>query len=167
MRLLPKQLWKEEFRYYSEKSVDGLKSDIQHLFEKSKDWNFSINLTGEFITEYEFKMTPNWQFVDIQNFERKVSYLKGQLFQDELKRTCVTFTVRPNSIFLIFFFLFPVFGILALTNINTNGDTYNIIAGLVFTLGLPVLMLIVGHYTKQALKNRFIKTFNLKPIEYV
>lgn len=166
MRLLPKQIWKEEFNYFSDKSVDGLKTDIQQLFDKTKGWNFSVNLTGEFTSELEFKMTPKWQFAIIKNFEREVSYLKGQIFADEFKRTRVTFTVRPNSILLIFFILFPVFGIIALTTDNITGDINEArIVGLVFTLIAPALMLLFGHFAKQGIKNRFIKTFDLKPIE--
>jgi hypothetical protein len=166
VKFLPKQIWKEEFNYYSDKSVDGLKTDIQQLFDKTKGWNFSVNLTGEFTSEFEFKMTPKWQFAIIKNFEREVSYLNGQIHSDELKRTLVTFTVRPNSILLIFFFLFPMFGIFVLTTDNIKGDIEDArIGGLVFTFVVPALMLVFGHFAKQGIKNRFIQTFDLKPIE--
>lgn len=166
MRLLPKQICIEEFNYFSEKSVDGLKTDIQQLLDKTKGWNFSVNLTGEFTSEFKFKMRPKWQFVIIKSFEREVSYLNGYIFIDELKRTRVTFTVRPNSIFLIFFFLFPVVGIFVLTTDNIQGDIdESRIVGLVLTLVVPALMLLFGHFAKQGIKNRFIKTFDLKPIE--
>lgn len=165
MRLLPKQIWKEEFEYYSNKSVDGLKSEIQQLFDKTKGWNFSVNLTGEFISEYEFKMTPKWQFAVIKSLEREVSYLNGQIFSDELKRTRVTFTVRPNSILLIFFFVFPLLGIFALTTDNINGDINEArIVGAVFTLVVPSLMTLFGHFAKQGIKNRFVETFDLRPV---
>ena len=165
MRLLPKQIWKEEFYYYSDKSVDGLKSEIQQLFAKTKGWNFSVNLKGEFISDYEFKMTPKWQFAVIKSFEREVSYLNGQIFSDELNRTRVTFTVRPNSILLIFFFAFPLFGIFALTTNNIKGDVNEArIVGAIFTFVVPTLMLLFGHLAKQGIKNRFIKTFDLRPV---
>lgn len=166
MRLLPKQIWKEEFQYYSDKSVDGLKSEIQQLFDNTRGLNSSVNLTGEFTSDFEFKMKPKWQFVVIKNFEREVSYLNGQIFSDEFKRTRVTFTVRPNSILLIFFFVFPLFGILALTTNNIKGNTPEfLIVGLAFAFVVPALMLVFGHFAKQGIKNRFIKTFNLKAIE--
>lgn len=125
-----------------------------------------INLIGEFTSDFEFRMKPKWQSVVIQNFEREVSYLNGQIFSDEFKRTRVTFTVRPNSILLIFFFVFPLFGILALTTNNIKGNTPEfLIVGLAFTFVVPALMLVFGHFAKQGIKNRFIKTFNLKAIE--
>lgn len=165
MQLLPKQIWKEEFTYYSDKPVDVLKADIQQLFDKSRGWDFSVNLTGEFTSEFEFKMTPKWQLAIIKNFEREVSYLNGQLFADELKRTRVTFTVRPNSVFLIFFFLFPILGIFSLTTVTTGGLDESGIVGLIFTFAVPAVMLLFGHFAKQGIKNRFVKTFDLKPIE--
>jgi len=165
VRILPKQIWKEEFNYYSDKSVDGLKGEIQQLFDKTNGWNFSVNLTGKFISENEFKMTPKWQFAVIKSFERKVSYLNGHIYSDELNRTRVTFTVRPNSILLIFFFLFPLFEIFALTTDNIKGDVNETrILGAIFTFVVPALMLLFGHLAKQGIKNRFIKTFDLRPV---
>ena len=164
VRLLPKQILTEEFCYYSDKSIDELKTDIQNLFDKTKGWNFSVNLTGKFISEFEFKMTPKWQLITISNFERDISYLNGQLFSDKLKRTRVVFTVRPNSIFLIFFLIFPIIGTYIFINENTNGDNIDIkIAGLVFTLIVPAITLIIAHFAKQGIKNRFVETFDLKP----
>ena len=165
MKFLPKQILEEEFQYYSDKSVEGLKTEIQQLFDKTKGWNFSVNLTGEFTSEYEFKMTPKWQFAVIKNFERQVAYLNGKILVDESKRTRVNFSVRPNSILLIFFFLFPMFGIYILTTDKIEGDIVEArIAGLVFTFLVPALMLVFGHFAKQGIKNRFIKTFELRPV---
>lgn len=165
MRLLPKQVWNEEFDYYSDKSVEVLKAEIQQLFEKANGWNFSVNLAGEFVSEYEFKMTPKWQFAIIRSFEREVSYLKGKIFADEFKRTRVKFSVRPNSIFAIFLFLFPAFGIFALSADNVHGNERETkIVGLVFVFVVPALILFFGQIAKENLKNRFVKTFNLRAI---
>ena len=165
MKLLPKQIRKEEFQYYSDKSVDDIKKDLHQLFEKTKGWNFSVNLTGEFTSDNEFNMTPKWQFVHIKGGETSVSYLHGKIFSDELKRTRITFSVKPNMIIVLFLFLFPIFGIFLLTTSNFKGDvTEGRIAGLVFTLVVPALMLAFGHHAKQGIKNRFIKTFDLKPL---
>jgi hypothetical protein len=167
VKILPKQIWKEEFDYVSDKSVDSLKSDIQQLFDQTKGWNFPVNLTGEFISDNEFKMTPKWQLVVIRNFEREISYLNGKIFQDEFKRTRVIFTVRPNSIFPIFFFLFPLFGLFALTNNNAGQQRSRIlVVGVIFTFVVPIVMLVFGYFAKKGIKDRFITTFNLKPANY-
>jgi hypothetical protein len=166
MSILPKQIWEEEFTYYSDKSIDEFRMDIQQLLHKSKEWDFSINLTGAFISEFEFEMTPKWQSSFIKNYERSISYLKGQIHTDAFKRTLVTFTVRPNYIVLIFSFLSAMFGIFALSPDNIKGDVENArIAQLVFIFVIPVLTLAFGYFVKQEIKNTFVKTFNLKSIE--
>ena len=105
------------------------------------------------------------QFAVIQSFEREISFLKGRIFNDELRRTRVTFTVRPNSIFLIFFLLFPAIGVFALTSDDIEGDIDKIrFIGFIFIFVVPALMLLFGHLAKQGIKNRFIATFKLKPL---
>jgi hypothetical protein len=159
-----RKIWKEEFNYYSDKSVDGLRMDIRKVLDES--WDFSVNLTGKFASEYEFEMTPKFQLAIIKNFERDVSYLKGQIFGDLSKGTRVTFSVRPNSIFLIFSILFPLIGIFVLTVDTMDGSQdKSRSTALFFTFGVPVFMLLYGYFAKQAIKNRFIRTFDLKPIE--
>jgi hypothetical protein len=165
MKLIPKHIWKEEFHYYSDNTVDGLKSEIQQLFDKTKGLNFSVNLTGEFTFDNEFKMTPKWQLVYIRNFEKDLSYLNGKIFSDEMNRTRVTFTVRPNSVFLIMFFAFLLFGLFELISNNLFKDVYYAsIFGVIFILVIPTLMLLFGHLAKQGIKNRFIETFDLRPV---
>lgn len=166
MDILPKIIWKEAFSYYSDNSVDGLKKDIQQLFSQSKERDFSINLTGKFTAEFEFQMIPKWQLAVIRNFEREESYLNGTIFSDEENRTRVDFTVRPNSIVPIFFFLFPMFGLIALTAGNENGNmNQGNIVGFVFAFVVPTGMALFGYFAKQSIKKRFVETFDLKPIE--
>lgn len=165
MKLIPKHIWKEEFQYYSDNTVDGLKSDIQQLFDKTNGLNFSVNLTGEFISDYEFSMTPKWQLAIIRNIEKSLSFLNGKIFSDEMNRTRVTFTVRPNSIFLILFFALPIIGFFEIISNNLYRDAYyESIFGVTFILVIPTLMLLFGYLAKQGIKNRFIETFNLQPV---
>jgi len=166
MEFIPKLIWKEAYNYYSDKSADELKTDIQQLLDKTRGWDFSVNLTGKFTSEFEFKMTPKWQFAIIRGFEQKTSYLEGQIFVDEFKRTRVTFSVRPNSTLLIFLFTFPMIGIFALTTGNMKGDQEEAkMVGLAFIFVVPVVMLLLGYFAKQDIKNCFVKTFDLKSIE--
>lgn len=165
MNLLPKLLWKEEYNYYSDRSVNELRNDIQLLFNETDSQAASVNLTGEFISDTEFRMTPKRQFLVIRNYEHETSYLDGQILLNELDKTQVTFTVRPNSIFAIFFFLFPVLGLLSLLFVNKGQpDRQSQFISLVFIVIAPVMMLGQSYYFKQSIRNRFIKKFNLKPI---
>ncbi|MEJ7677778.1 MAG: hypothetical protein WKG06_07910 [Segetibacter sp.] len=164
MKILLKYIWREVFDYYANRSVDDLRLEIQQLFNR-QGANFSINLTGKFISEYEFEMTPKWQFIMIRNYENEIAYLKGRIFQDKEQKTRATFTVRPNSIFLIFFFIFPIIGILVLSK---SGQNYkDTLAAYLFIIAVPLIVLAFGYFAKQGIKNRFIATFNLRPYNEV
>lgn len=66
----------------------------------------------------------------------------------------------------MFFFIGPLFGLLILTSDDIKGDkTEAKIAGLLVTIITPVVMLIQAHFAKEGIKNRFIKTFDLKPAD--
>lgn len=161
MKLL-KPLFPEKFDYYSEKPANRLKADIQKLFSKTKAEYSGVNLKGKFTSEFEFTMTPKLQFITIKFFEKELSFLEGEIYSDEFKRTRVTFWVRANSIFFIFFFIFLIVGITILNN-TSNDDGIRL--GLFLTFVIPLLKLFVAHIAKQLIKDRFINTFDLKPIE--
>jgi hypothetical protein len=167
MNFIFKKLWKAEYIYQSDKSIDELKSEIQQLLKKTEGWNFSVNLTGYFVSEYEFKMTPKWSNLVIKGpIETQESYLKGRLYKHESNKTRITFTVRPNIIFLIFFFSSPIFGISILTYKPSNGQQNDMLVfGLGLTFIIPFLMLIIGHYFQKTIKDRFVSTFDLKQVK--
>jgi hypothetical protein len=166
MILFPKQIRTESFSYCADKSLDDLKSDIQKLLKESKEWDFYVNLTGQFIGDYAFEMTPKWQFAIIRGLESKISYLNGILYTDESGRTRVDFDVRPNSAITIFFFVFPMIGLWALANANTSDKNNDaLLVGLGFTFIVPIVMVVFGHFAKQGIKEDFIKTFDLKPLD--
>lgn len=163
MNLIPKQIWKSTYHYYSDQPMDILKADIQQLLDQKEGWTFSVNLKGEFTSEYEFNMTPKWQLANINSYERKISYLEGQIFQDESENTRVDLTIRPNSVLAIFFFLFPFIGFFIL--ISDEGKNGHVIGGLVFTLIVPLLMLLFGHFAKSGIKDTFVRAFDLKQLD--
>ena len=57
-------------------------------------------------------------------------------------------------------------GIFALTTGNMKGDQEEAkMVGLAFIFVVPVVMLLLGYFAKQDIKNCFVKTFDLKSIE--
>jgi hypothetical protein len=166
LKLIPKQILSEYYCYYSDRTVDDLKTEIQQLFDKTSGWNFSINLKGTFTAENEFKAMPKWQLVQIRGGEsNEIASITGKIFQNEFHQTEVDFKVSPNSIIPILFFIFPVIGILALTHQKIGGDKNDaIIVGICFTFLVPTLMLILGYQAKKGLKERFVDTFGLREL---
>lgn len=154
----------DTYHYYTDQPMEDFKADVRQLLERTQSLNFSVNLTGEFIAADEFKMTPKWSFITTRGFEPDPSYLHGYIFQDEWKRTRVTFTIRPNSVFPLFSIAFPLFFLMLLVN-NTPDDAKTRIAIVVMIVVLPLFLWAVGHYAKEGIRNRFIQTFGLTPVE--
>lgn len=165
IKIIPKQLWKEYYEYYSYKPLDELHDDIKKLLDKTYGFNFSVNLTGRFVSENEFKMTPKWSFTNIQFFEHNISYLRGKLYLDDQSITRVDFNIRPNSILVFFFFIFIVLGVVyaqaAFLEPDNNEENLPlaIVCGIVSLSQIPI-----GYFSTRGIKKRFISTFNLKPI---
>lgn len=154
--------WKKEYTFYSDKSIEALKSEIQEIFDKKSRRSKYINLKGEFTSSYTFKASPEWQLIYIRNFERDVAYINGEIIQDEQLKTSVKFTARPNFIFPLFFFSFSLPGINLFTTSNRINDKDSFQIGLFFIFIAPIVMLFLGLLARNKIKNRFVNTFSLR-----
>jgi hypothetical protein len=167
MQLLPKQLRKEEFEYYSEQSVEELREHIRYVLSEPPTLDYSVNLVGKFISENQFKMTPKWQFIPIRNYERDEAYLDGRMIPQDKNRTQVKFSIRPNTVFVILFFVFP-FGSLMFLSTYFLDTTNNIgfLGGVfAFAVVVPGINLLLAGSAKKRIKENFISTFHLQPIQ--
>jgi len=161
MNLVPKQIWKENYSYYSTKSIEDFKNDLKELLAKTgRFWDFSTNLTGGFISENEFELTPKWQLVYFRP-HGSVSYLNGQIISDKIG-TVIKFTVTPNWIFPFLILILPITTIIifiATRKIQT--DKNGIIGEATMLFILPAVTYLFCNLTKRAIKNRFINYFKL------
>jgi hypothetical protein len=161
MRLIPKQLWKEDFPYSSDQTMDELKTDIENVLNK-KWWQMGINLTGSFFAMYAFQLTPKWQLAVFSN-GGSTAYLNGEIITHE-NQTLVRFTVRPNSTFTITFFLAPLLMIILFITGKIQTDRNSLLGEGTFFLILPIVMYFACVLSKSALKDRFVQTFKLKEL---
>ncbi len=167
MRLLPKKLWKEEFKYYSDMPLDILRDNIVLLTDQRVSAQSNLNLKGIFISDYEFVITPKWQYSILRGYEQNKSnsYLEGKIVDDN-NLTTIHFTVRPNIGFVILLLTCFLIGILLLTIFVLNykftewNDLLN--AAIAYTLITPFVIYIVIGYLKKAIRKRFVSTFKLK-----
>ena len=137
---------------------------MQQLFDKTKNWDFSVNLTGSFLSDYKFQIIPKWQLIRFSGAHKEVASLDGTLAAAGVQRTKVSFNVKANLIFTLFFIISPLFGCVALFGTTVKGkETDTIIAGLAFTFVVPAFMLVSAHFAKKGIKNRFVHFFDLKP----
>lgn len=164
MRIFPKQITADFFEYTSHLSVEDIRNEIETLLIKTKGFNFSINLTGKFTNQYEFKVTAKWQIAVSSNIPWGETNIKGFIFKNAKNQTQVNLVVRPNPLFPILFVLLPVFCLVSLFTLEQNRrntDFYLSISLIIFT---PIVLLVLSKFSKKRLKDRFVNYFHLEEI---
>jgi hypothetical protein len=165
MKILPTPLLTEKFEYYSDLSFNEFGFSLQKLFAEEIEYK-GVNLKGTFVLQNTFAIVPKRQNVNIRNFEREISYLKGSFKSDYMNRTSVSFTVRPNSIYLIFFIALLVMGSGMLIGTINNDEHTEVYAFMFFfLLVFPAVTCVFARSVKKTIKNEFITAFNLKEKE--
>lgn len=161
MKILPRQLRKENYSYFSSKSVADLKGDFKRLFD-SKWYDFSTNLDGEFKKDDEFIITKKITFWS-SPAGNSYTLLKGKL-SSENRQTRIDLTVIPNPIVNIFTFVFPIFGLMSFyVTIFSPKENWNetLVVGIVFTFLVPIASAFYSQFAKNDLRNKFVETFKL------
>jgi hypothetical protein len=151
----------ERLEYKSNLSTQDFKNKLDTIFNQGT-FNYKYNLTGKFINDYEFKATDKWTIgLYIRSFENDPAYLKGKIKATN-SGIILNVTVRPNSIFSIFGFLFPIAGIFALFATgfgSTNED--GLIVGLAFVI-IGLIFYPLGKFLRNRLRKKFEKYLDLK-----
>lgn len=149
----------QRIEYRSKMSARKFKMRLESIFNQK---GLKYNLSGKFTTERRFKATDKWTIgIYIRSFERDPAYLKGNV-KDSEDGIVVDVIVRPNSIFTLFGFLFPVIGMIALISTNfgkTNED------GLGVGIGFVIFGLInypIGNYLRNRLRNKLENYLDLE-----
>lgn len=165
MKIFPKQITADFFEYTSHLSVDDIRNKIETLLIKTKGFNFSVNLTGKFTNQYEFKITTKWQVGVSSNIPWSETNIKGFIFKNAKNQTQVNLLVSPNPLFPILFVLLPIFFLVFLFTLEQNRrntDFYILIIPLIiFT---PIVLAVLSKFSKNRLKDRFVNYFNLEEI---
>lgn len=140
-------------------SIESVRADFESI--TSRHWyDFSENITGRLNVDNSFRLTHKWSFAVIRWVESSPAYLTGTFMADGDK-TVVDTTLRPNSVLLIFFYLFSILSICAFLGIQTfiHGTMeYELLFFPSFSLILFGLMRIFT----TGLRNRFERLMQLK-----
>lgn len=164
MKFLPQYLKTEFYTYYSQKSVSELKSDLNALFE-NKWYDFSVNLSGEFINQNEFQVTKKISFVFSKNGSTASTKLKCKLYTDN-KSTLIDIAVKPSPQLYVWTIIPALFALLILYSIilhSTNDLTVGIIIIAILFM-LPFAARLYGQAAKNELKITFADTFKLTKV---
>lgn len=151
---------KREYKVFA--PLDTVRQNITSVI--TRHWiDFSENLNGNFINDTEFIITPKWSLAIIRWLERDLTYLKGRL-EAVSNQTTITITIRPNSIFVIMFYLFIILSVLE----PLNGVFINEINATLKLLFFPlfaVIILSVILFSTYRMRRRFERLLNLTPLE--
>ncbi len=153
---------REEFQYYADQSPAALRADLQALMKNPANW-WDFPLRGKFMSEYAFKLSHELRFKGDPGLIGNTSDLEGLIFQDQQLRTRVSFSVRSNPIFAVFFFLMLLISPVFLMSPNAEGHTYTAV-GFVFAVTCLAIPFGFAYFSKHNLKDDFISTFQLRPL---
>ncbi|KIC90675.1 hypothetical protein [Flavihumibacter solisilvae] len=149
----------ENITYTVNDTFENVQADINSIV--NRPWHdFSENITGNIDEENKFTFTHKWSFAVIKWIEKNPAYLSGKLSIDKNK-TVITTTVRPNSIFVIFFYLLTILFLFEVIGIETFIEGPKYYKLLFFPLfNLIIFGIMKGFMT--GLQNRFERILKLE-----
>lgn len=164
MKLIPKHLRSDIYKFSSEKSIAELKSDLNSLFD-AKWYDTSINLTGHFSSDNEFQISKKMMLAFFSSGSGGYTKLKCKLYADTDK-TIVDIVVKPSIQAYVGTILPPLIGLDMLYSVVCYGSNEVIIA-IIISLVLLIFPFGVFFFVQSAkneLKNTFAATFKLTKV---
>ena len=148
-------------KYRVNDSIENIRAEIESI--TNRRWHdFSSNITGRFKLDNSFILTHKWSFTIIKWLETDPAYLTGSLTREDDK-VLITTSLRPNSLFVILFYLLAILFLFELVGIKTfEGSNYYKL--LLFLLLALVLFALIRMYTA-GLRRRFEKLLQLQQSE--
>ena len=145
--------------YIINDSIDNVRAEIKSI-TGSRWYDASDNISGSIKNNGSFKLTQKWSFIVIQWIERSPAYLNGTLLAED-NRTIINTTLRPNSAFVISFYLLTIPFLCELFGVDTfigGSKTFKLLFLPFFSLILFGLMQL---YTT-GLRKRFERLLHLR-----
>ena len=152
--------------FFSQKHTNTVDETLTNLHAKLKAitdrrWHdFSEKITGKIKDDNSFEVTQKWSFTHIRWIENSPAYLFGALSSDS-DRTIVKLTVRPNSGFVIFFYLLLVLFFCEIFGISTFIDGPRSFKLVFFPFFNLILFGLMKYFTTE-LRKRFERMLNLR-----
>jgi len=164
--MIDKLLNIERINYKSNSSSQDFKRNLNNILNQGT-FKFKYNLAGKFINDNEFKIIDKWTIgVYIRSFENDPAYLRGKIIEKENGIT-VKVSVRPNSIFPLFGFLFPILGLFAIFTTGFGQENNEgLFVGLFFIV-FGIIIFPIGRLLRNRLRNKFEQYLDLKRYGYV
>ena len=146
-------------KYTVNDTVDNVQANIESITDR-RWYDFSNNITGRLNKDGSFKLTHKWSFAVMGWIENSPAYLSGTLTVDNNK-TIIDTTLRPNSAFVMFFYILTVLFVCELLEIDTfiqGPKTFKLLFFPFFNL---ILFGLMKMFTT-GLRNRFERLLQLQ-----
>lgn len=95
-----------KYKYTKYDSIENVREEIKNL-TKRKWYDSSDNIAGKLKEDDSFQFTNKWSFSFIRWIENSSVYINGQIKSEENKTT-IQITVRPNSAFVLTFYILVI-----------------------------------------------------------
>jgi hypothetical protein len=138
---------------------EDVRENIQSI--TTRKWSdFSENITGRLTHNANYVFTHKWSVAYIRGIEGMPAYLKVKLIKEN-ESTKIETLLRPNSTFVIFFYLIAILFLLELIGINSfiEGSRF---AMLLFLPAFDLILLGLMQLFTNGLRNRFEKIMHLQ-----
>ncbi len=147
------------YRYSIVDSLENFRAEFDSITER-KWHDFSPNITGRFIDANTFKLTHKWSLSYIRWIETRPAYLSGTI-SSKNNTTIIKCTLRPNSGFVIAFYIIAILFFCELIGIRTFVESSKYIKLLLFPFFNLILYGFMLFFTN-GLRNRFERILNLR-----
>ena len=157
MNSLIQNLWNEKHTFYSKSTPDQLKAKLLFSIKSL----YKSKLMGKVNEDCSFqlstlKMGTNWNLRTPEDWDREAAYVSGKLISKSDK-TLIIVEVRPNMIMPMFFFAFPIIGLILIA----SDPDQNLYGGLYFTFGVPILLFFGAKYLKRMIIKQLKKALQI------
>ncbi len=156
-------LWfTRKYKYTKYDSLENVREEIKSI-TKRKWYDSSDNIAGKLKEDNSFQFTHKWSFSFIRWIETSSAYINGQI-KSEDNKTSIQIRLRPNSGFVLTFYILVILFLYNLFQPNALTDEDSILKLLFMAFFCLFLYVLIMVFTSGLRKN-FERALHLRLIE--
>lgn len=140
-----------KYQYSKYDSLEIVRDEFKDITNR-KWYDGADNITGKFNEDDSFQLTHKWSFSFIRWIETSPAYINGTIKTDD-NRTLIQISIRPNSMFVLFFYGLIVYFIYNLFQPNIFSDEVVVFKIIFIPFFNLILYAIMMSYTSGLRKN--------------
>ncbi len=155
-------LFTRKYKYTKYDSIENVREEIKSI-TKRKWYDSTHNIGGKLNEDNSFQFTHKWSFSFIRWFENSSAYINGHL-KNEDNKTTIQIKLRPNSSFVLTFYILIIFFFYTLFQPNALSEEDSIMK-LVFIALFSLLLYTISMVFSTGLRKNFERALHLRLIE--